>query len=352
MWHLTARVAGAEAAAAVLEVLDQTATAVSAFESGAEWRVDAYSSSSLAAPELAATLALSAAAAGGELLEFDEKPLRDRDWVAENQLAFPPLSVGRFFIYGSHYRGPVPAGRIGILIDAATAFGTGEHPSTRGCLLALEALARRRPIRRPLDIGAGSGILSIAAAKLLHKKVAARDIDAGAVRAAQQNCRVNGVAGLVRVSPAPGYRGLRGRRYDLVLANILARPLALMARDLARVSRPGGRAVLSGLLRRQENIVLRPHRGCGLKLDRRIVLSGWSTLIIRAGRAAPATRADRSAPARKPADGGRFRRPAPGSASGRRRYRPAHDRRAPSIRHRRAAGGAIRRARGARRQED
>ncbi len=193
------------------------------------------------------------------------------------------MRVGRFFIYGSHHQGRAPAGTFAILLDAATAFGTGEHPSTRGCLLALQYLARRRHYRRPLDIGTGTGILAIAAAKFLHRRVAASDIDAGAVSLARRNIAVNGVAALVRAGQAAGYRdrALRGRRYDLVLSNILARPLALMAVDLARALAPGGRAVLSGLLRRQERVVLAPHRGCGIVLERRFVIDGWSTLVLR-----------------------------------------------------------------------
>jgi len=249
-----------------------------------EWRVEAYPPSSVLSPALAAELALAAAAAGGTLVEIGEGQLPDRDWLAENQLAFPPLRVGRFFIYGSHHRGRVPAGAIGIMLDAATAFGTGEHPSTRGCLMALDRLARRHRFRRPLDVGTGTGILAVAAAKLLHRRVLASDIDRGAVRVARHNVARNGVAGLVRVSGADGYRdrAIRKLPYDLILSNILARPLALLARDLARTLMPGGRAVLSGLLRRQEPIVLAPHRGCGIVLERRLVIDGWSTLVLRA----------------------------------------------------------------------
>jgi len=282
VWHFCARVRGAEAAAAVLALLDEAA-AVSAFESAPqEWRVEAYPASSALTPALAARLALAAAAAGGTLLEIGEEKLPDRDWLAQNQLAFPPMRIGRFFVYGSHYRGRVPAGAIGIQVDAATAFGTGEHPSTRACLMALESLARRRRFRRPLDVGTGTGILAIAAAKLLCCKVLATDIDRGSVRVARHNVIRNGVTRVVRVRRAPGYqdRALRKSRYDLILSNILARPLALLARDLARVIAPGGRAVLSGLLRRQEPIVLAAHRGCGIVLERRIVVDGWSTLIL------------------------------------------------------------------------
>jgi ribosomal protein L11 methyltransferase len=285
VWRVLARVRGADAATAVLALLDDLAGAVSAFEIvEQEWRVEAYPPSSVLSPALVAELALAAAAAGGTLVEIGEGQLPDRDWLAENQLAFPPLRVGRFFIYGSHHRGRVPAGAIGIMLDAATAFGTGEHPSTRGCLMALDRLARRHRFRRPLDVGTGTGILAVAAAKLLHRRVLASDIDRGAVRVARHNVARNGVAGLVRVSGADGYRdrAIRKLPYDLILSNILARPLALLARDLARTLMPGGRAVLSGLLRRQEPIVLAPHRGCGIVLERRLVIDGWSTLVLRA----------------------------------------------------------------------
>jgi ribosomal protein L11 methyltransferase len=285
VWHLVARVRGAEAADAVFAVLDEAADAVSAFEiAPQEWRLEAYPPSAVLTPALAARLALAAAAAGGTLVEIGEEKLPARDWLVENQLAFPPLRVGRFFVYGSHYRDRVPAGAIGIQVDAATAFGTGEHPSTRACLMALEGLARRHRFQRPLDIGTGTGILAIAAAKLLRREVLAGDIDRGAAAVARHNAHRNGVAGLVRVRRSRGYRDrtLQRLRYDLVLSNILARPLALLARDLAKVLMPGGRVVLSGLLCRQEPIVLAPHRGCGIVLERRLVIDGWSTLILRA----------------------------------------------------------------------
>jgi ribosomal protein L11 methyltransferase len=285
VWRALAQVRGAEAAAAVFAVFDEMAEAVSAFElSPEEWRIEAWPRLPVLTPSIVARLAVAAAAAGGALLDVNEEKLPARDWLAENRLDFPPLRIGRFFIHGSHHEGRAPAGAIAITIDATTAFGTGEHPSTRGCLLALETLARRRRFRRPLDIGAGTGVLSISAAKLLRRRVLARDIDPNAVIVARHNIARNGVAGLVRVRQAAGYRDrtLRRRHFDLVLSNILARPLALLARDLARVLAPGGRAVLSGLLRRQEPIVLAPHRGIGIVLERRIVVDGWSTLVLRA----------------------------------------------------------------------
>jgi len=284
VWRILARVRGAEAAGTVFALLDEMTGAASAFETAVEeWRLEAYPRSPLLSPERHVQLALAAAGAGGAVLEIVEEKLPDRDWLTENKLSFPPLRVGRFFVYGSHYRGAVPAGAIGIAVDAATAFGTGEHPSTRVCLLALAGLAARRRFRKPLDIGTGTGILSIAAAKLLRRNVLAGDIDPGAVRVARHNVARNGVAKLVQVRRAPGYRDpmLRKSRFDLVLSNILARPLARMARDLARALAPEGRAVLSGLLRSQEPVVLAAHRSCGIVLDRRLVVEGWSTLVMR-----------------------------------------------------------------------
>jgi ribosomal protein L11 methyltransferase len=367
--HICVRARGGAAADALFAALDDVAAAVSAFETGPEeWRIEAYPRLPVLGPELAARLALAAAVAGGAVLEIHEELLPERDWLAENQLAFPPLRIGRFVVYGSHYRGKLPAGAIGILLDAATAFGTGEHPSTRGCLAALETLALRRRIAHPIDIGAGTGILSIAAAKLLRRRIMASDIDRGSVAVARHNVARNGVTGLVQVRQADGYRGrkLRRRDHDLVLANILARPLALLAADLAQTMAPGGRAVLSGLLRRQEPIVLAPHRGLGIALERRIEIDGWSTLILRSGpgsnqkmgAAAPIYRSasgerrirrlavgrNSLAAAPQPASprGRRYdrRRELRGSPSGAHQCQPARGRRAPSARHRRAGDSA------------
>ena len=259
---ISADVEGAEAALEVAAALDELAGAVAAFEIHAEegghaalWRVEAYPREPVLDAAAEIRLALAAAGAGGRLIRLAEERLPERDWLSENRRAFPPQRVGRFLIHGSHWQGPVPASAIGIEIDAATAFGTG------------------------------SGILAIAAAKRLHRRVVAGDIDPEAVRVARHHARRNGLAGRVRVVRAAGYRSrvLRRSRYDLILGNILARPLALMARDLKRAIMPGGAAVLAGLLRRQEAVVLAAHRAQGLSLERRLVIEGWSTLVLRSG---------------------------------------------------------------------
>jgi ribosomal protein L11 methyltransferase len=168
---------------------------------------------------------------------------------------------------------------IAVEIDAATAFGTGEHPSTRGCLIAFDRLVRKRRFRTLRDVGTGSGILAIAAARTLRRKVVASDVDPVAVRVARHHVRRNGLAKLVRVDCVAGVG--RGNGYDLVFANILARPLVLMARDLSRATAPGGMVLLSGLLRRQESGLLAAYRSHRLVLDFRVIIDGWSTLVLR-----------------------------------------------------------------------
>src|SRR5437764_1644633 len=226
--RITAEVEGAEAALEMAAMLDELSGAVAAFETReaegknpARWRVEAYPREPVLDAVIEIRLALAAAAVGGKLLHIVEERLPERDWLAENRRDFPPQRIGRFFIHGSHWHGRAAPSSIPIEIDAATAFGTGEHPSTSGVLLALDGLARRRRFRRPLDIGTGSGILAIAAARLTHRRVLASDIDREAARVAAHHVRRNGLAGRVRVICAPGFRSrrLRHGKYDLILAN-------------------------------------------------------------------------------------------------------------------------------------
>jgi ribosomal protein L11 methyltransferase len=282
---LLARVEGEKAAAALSAIFEGWAPVVSVFESAGAglWQVETIAKEARLTSLVEASLALAAAANGGRLVDISEKGLEERDWLAENRRAFPPRRIGRFFIYGGYHEGGIPKGAIPIEIDAATAFGTGEHGSTRGCLVLMDGL-RGRP-RRILDLGTGSGILAIAAAKLWRRPVVASDIDPAAAAVARGNSRRNGVARLVRVRVAAGYRDrvLRRTRYDLVVSNILARPLALLARDLGSVLGPGGRALLSGFTPRQERMVLFAHRTSHLGLERRLVVDGWSSLLLKKG---------------------------------------------------------------------
>ncbi len=290
LWRLAVTVANEAAANAASAALESQAPAVSAFETapGAEWRVEAYADAEpdRAALEAAAemvALAHGVASADGLLAGLTIERLAPRDWVRENQQSFPPLRVGRFFVYGSHHQGGVPPGSIGLLIDAAAAFGTGEHATTRGCLLALGGLAKRRRFRHVLDMGTGTGILAMAAARLWSPHLLACDIDAGSVHVAAENLRRNGLSRRITLRRSDGYRNTavrHGAPYDLIVANILARPLVAMSHDLAVHLAPRGMVVLSGLLAWQTPMVIAAHRLQGLKLRRRIAVDGWVTLIL------------------------------------------------------------------------
>lgn len=223
-------------------------------------------------------------------LIFSLDRLPDIDWVAESQKSLPPIVAGRFRIRGSHVTEPAPPGALDLLIDANAAFGTGRHETTHGCLLALQDIARRRPPGRPvtpvLDMGCGSGVLAMAAAKLWPCRVLAVDNDAPSIRVAAENLKANGVADAVTLLLADGFRDARVRRagpYQLILANILAEPLCRMAEDVRRHLTPGGLVVLSGLLTTQERQVLARYRAAGLTLVTRYRLAEWSTLVLHGG---------------------------------------------------------------------
>lgn len=206
-------------------------------------------------------------------------------WLARTQQAFPEQLIGaRFAIRGTHIEGPELPGRITITLDAGLAFGTGEHNSTRGCLVTLEDLVKRHHPQRILDLGTGSGILAIAAAKLMHKNVLATDIDARAARVAKENAKLNGVTDRIHAIQADGWSDsqiTKAAPFDLVFANILARPLCAMAHQLAAHLAPGGVAILAGLLNTQVNWVVSCHRRAGLVLEKRLVDGAWSILTLR-----------------------------------------------------------------------
>ncbi|NNG03229.1 MAG: 50S ribosomal protein L11 methyltransferase [Inquilinus sp.] len=267
------------------EALGDTVSAVSVFgEEEAPTRlVEGFGAAKPDRAALAVRLALLARARGVDEPELAIERIPPTDWLAASYQAFPPIRVGRFHIHGSHEPGEVPAGAIGLCIDAATAFGTGEHPTTAGCLTALEQLAKRRGVGRALDMGCGSGILAFAVARLWHTPVLAVDVDAESVRVARHNARLNRVAGLVRAARGDGYASRAvagGGPYDLIVANILARPLAAMAKDLSAHLAPGGTAILAGLLERQQAQVLAAHRAQGLVLVGRVRAGIWPTLIL------------------------------------------------------------------------
>jgi len=216
------------------------------------------------------------------------------DWVGESLQGLAPVEAGRFLVHGAHDRGRVPINRVGIEIEAALAFGSGHHGTTRGCLLALHRMSKllRKPrirarqtikggLPRILDIGTGSGVLAIAAARMLHQRVIATDIDPDAVSVARANVRSNRTAALVRVAKANGVSapGLgAATRFNVIFANLLLQPLLRLAAPLRRRIAPGGRIVLSGLLRAQANAAIAAYRP--LALESRIELDGWVTLVL------------------------------------------------------------------------
>ncbi len=249
------------------------------------WRVEGVREAGAHEAELASALAL-AEAVSGVPAALLRAPTEADGWLARTYAGFPEQSVGRrFIVRGSHLAGEaVPRGRIALVLDAGVAFGSGEHGSTRGCLRALERVAHRRP-RRILDLGTGSGILAIAASRLLHRPVLATDIEPWSVRVARDNARRNGARRLVRARLADGWRAGTLRRhapYDLVFANILARPLCRMAWPLSVRMARGGTVILAGLLASQAGTVLAAHRRRGLRLEAVLREGPWATLVLRA----------------------------------------------------------------------
>ena len=211
--------------------------------------------------------------------------LEKRDWLAENRAAFPPLRIGRFWVHGSHVTTPCPAASLPLLIDAALAFGSGTHPTTEGCLRAIQMIRRTKP-RKILDMGCGSAILTMAAAKLWPSSwLIAADNDPVAVRVAVKNRSLNHIAPVrmhLVVSEGFGSRVVNNNApYDLVLANILARPLTRMAPDLALRLQAAGWLVLSGILNTQVLMVVSAHRAQNLRVWHQICLGDWTTIILR-----------------------------------------------------------------------
>ena len=272
----------------MVESFEPAEAASTAFETetpwpggGKAWAVEVYFGFE---PDEESLRELVAVAAGVDAAERVEFGLTEKqDWVANSLAGLKPVRAGRFLVHGAHDRDKVGPSDIGIEIEAGLAFGTGHHGTTRGCLLHFDRLLKRRRPARVLDVGCGAGVLAIAAAKALKRKVWLGDIDPVAVVVANENAALNGVAPHVKAIVSRGVenRALReGAPYDLVFANILAKPLRLLAPSLAGVIAPGGEAIVSGLLLADVAGVLSAWGSQGFYLRDRIELEGWASLRL------------------------------------------------------------------------
>jgi ribosomal protein L11 methyltransferase len=274
----------------MVETFDPAETAAAAFEespstkdwNGGPWVVEVYFGH---APDEAAIRALIGVAAGETAalaVSFDR--VVERDWVKNALDGMPPVRAGRFLVHGAHDRFRARSNDIALEIEAALAFGTGHHGSTRGCLLMLDTILKIRRPANVLDVGTGTGVLALATARALHQKIFAGDIDPAAVSTARANAQRNGATPWLFPVVATGltHPALRdGAPYDLIFANILAKPLRRLATSIAKLAAPRSQIVLSGLLARDVPGILSAYAPRHFILARRIDIDGWATLLLR-----------------------------------------------------------------------
>ena len=240
------------------------------------WRIDAYPTSPAEARALQNCLQRFPS------LATTTQILADADWLAMALSGLPPVQAGRFFVFGAHDLGRRPVNAVGLRIEAGAAFGTGHHGTTVGCLIALDGLLKRHGFSRVLDLGAGTGVLAIAAARTGSRVVVGTDIDPVSVRIANQNARLNQVgARFVWANGLANRAVARSAPFDLVFANILARPLIELSQDISRALKPEGIAILSGLLRSQARAVAAAYLARGFRVERRLNRDAWATMILR-----------------------------------------------------------------------
>ena len=239
------------------------------------WRIDAFPTTQAEADGFAAKLGTY------PTLKTLVEKLADADWLAMALSGLPPVRAGRFFVYGAHDGGRAPIHTVNLRIEAGAAFGTGHHGTTVGCLIAYDALIKSRRFDRVLDVGAGTGVLAIAAARTGSRVAVGTDIDRPSVRISRENAKLNQASARFVYASGLGHRRVReAAPYDLVFANILAPPLVALAQDIKGALKPGGVAILSGLLRTQERRVFAAYRSRGFRLARRIHRDAWSALVL------------------------------------------------------------------------
>ena len=268
---------------ALSEIFFEGQAAIAAFERpDGRWDVTVHFAEP---PDQRLVRELVANAAGRDIAEgivFDT--VEAKDWVKASLEDLVPVPAGRFIVHGRHDRDRIAPNKIGIEIEAALAFGTGHHGTTRGCLLLLDHVLKAWRPRRVLDLGTGTGVLAIAAARALHEKVLASDIDPPSVQVARENARLNVAGHLVQAIRATGFSApqfVAAAPFDLVLANILANPLRQLAAPMARHLAPSALVILSGLLTPQAPGVIAAYRARGLVPLRHLRIEGWSSLLLR-----------------------------------------------------------------------
>lgn len=257
--------------------------AIAAFEApGGRWDITMHFAEPPDEEMIRALVTQAAGEAAAKTIIFGT--VEAKDWVKASLADLVPVHAGRYIVHGSHDRDRVPANKIGIEIEAALAFGTGHHGTTRGCLMLLNQVLNQRTPTRVLDLGSGTGVLAIAAARSLKRHILASDIDPRSVLVARDNAKLNGVGNLVETIEATGFHSPQfaaNGPFGLVLANILANPLRKLAPSLVKHLAPNAFVILSGLLPHQASSVVATYRGNGLKLVRRLQIDGWSSLLMQ-----------------------------------------------------------------------
>ncbi len=268
---------------ALTEMFFDGQAAIAAFERpDGQWDVTVHFAEPPDQPLLRELVTNAAGTDIAESIVFDT--VEAKDWVKASLEDLVPVPAGRFIVHGQHDRERIAPNKIGIEIEAALAFGTGHHGTTRGCLLLLDHVLKAWRPRRVLDLGTGTGVLAIAAAKALHQRVLASDIDPPSVQVARENARLNISGHLVQAIRATGFAAPQfaaAAPFDLVLANILANPLRQLATPMARHLAPAALVILSGLLTHQAPGVIAAYRARGLVPVRHLRIEGWSSLLLR-----------------------------------------------------------------------